>query len=486
MDPRNPRRTQLHLPLSIPLTATGAAGARDRTLMTEQNRQHNTNNPHLQRTYDFNNIDNNDFETHHQEEFHEEPTPELQERNTVSNQLEKMTKCSMKGAKLIEQRDEHVTELIKVVVRDSLWMRMKFLPDDLVDDFPTVYAGKSDYCVLSTIVNQTDEKKILDSRKEEMPYEDMAWFWVLYAPVVQEALGDLRTNKTKDMKKLFFKGMNLFFDCFVLSFVKSNIFLYIELQKERENFEAEPHGDDHSNTYDLLRTGNPELQNPEGGGEPPEVIKKEKRGPFHTLLHLAYMKKTHLILKTKHEDVLKAFLFNVLPFGIGKSKWNHCVKELNLKTFVSTSDEAFAMLALENNSIKWLDELINPNTKKKDLERTYYSQGNEKNKSPGWTDEGIDRFLELGELVKKVRKENVERMNKFNEWVKDKKRKRVLKGRERKSLDRIMKNGGCFHCVDNSDQDREAEERKKKRNRMLMTHFKSNEQEQGRLRLTAI
>ena len=42
-----------------------------------------------------------------------------------------MAKCSMKGAKLMEERDEQVIELRKISVKDSLWMRMKF-----VDDFP--------------------------------------------------------------------------------------------------------------------------------------------------------------------------------------------------------------------------------------------------------------------------------------------------------------------------------------------------------------
>ena len=87
-----------------------------------------------------------------------------------------------------------------------------------------------------------------------------------------------------------------------------------------------------------------------------------------------------------------------------------------MKDFITFSDEAFAMLAIENNAEKWRDSVKFPTLKKKDLPKALYTEGEEGN---GWSEAGLMRFIVLFKsLVKKRRDGGESRKNIEDEVLK--------------------------------------------------------------------
>ena len=54
------------------------------------------------------------------------------------------------------------------------------------------------------------------------------------------------------------------------------------------------------------------------------------------------------------------FVMKILSNVVGKSKWNNMGSKKLMNVFVTNSDEAFAMLVMENNCFKWVDKIENP------------------------------------------------------------------------------------------------------------------------------
>lgn len=83
---------------------------------------------------------------------------------------------------------------------------------------------------------------------------------------------------------------------------------------------------------------------------------------------------------------------------VGRRVWKKNSDLVPLRLFVTASDEAFAMLVLENNAEKWIDEIENPGKSRKDRSLSRYTEGIKESTSPNkWGKEGIQRFLELFE-----------------------------------------------------------------------------------------
>lgn len=123
---------------------------------------------------------------------------------------------------------------------------------------------------------------------------------------------------------------------------------------------------------------------------------------------------------------------------IGKMNYKKKSCSIVLSKYATVSDEAFALLSLENNYDTWMDMGLTGNTKSSKVPRKYTNGGKSQCKvatsqhNKGWSGEGLCRFNELFDLVEKNRaapyahhfEEN------FREWCEEKalgKRKKVEK-----------------------------------------------------------
>ena len=89
-------------------------------------------------------------------------------------------------------------------------------------------------------------------------------------------------------------------------------------------------------------------------GKCPELVK----GIYHQLMKMAYMPCTiETIFECGNDDLIYLFYTIYMSQSVGKHKWNHYRKTKHLSSFVSTADEAFVMVIVENNVAKWMNEL---------------------------------------------------------------------------------------------------------------------------------
>ena len=123
---------------------------------------------------------------------------------------------------------------------------------------------------------------------------------------------------------------------------------------------------------------------------------------------------------------------------IGKMNYKKKSCSFVLSKYATVSDEAFALLSLENNYETWIDMGLTGNTKTSKVPRKYTNGGKVQGKvgtskhNKGWSDEGLHRFNELFDLVEKNR--NLPFAHQFEEdfrkWCEEKalgKRKKVEK-----------------------------------------------------------
>ena len=116
--------------------------------------------------------------------------------------------------------------------------------------------------------------------------------------------------------------------------------------------------------------------------------------------------KLEIMMKRQNEKAYTTFCETVLPMVIGKNVWRHkCYTQL-LSEYVSVSDEAFALLLLENSWEMWKHQAEQDENKTTVFKTKYtvHSAGTKKNH--GWTREGLMRFIALVEEVKKDRNKN--------------------------------------------------------------------------------
>jgi hypothetical protein len=128
----------------------------------------------------------------------------------------------------------------------------------------------------------------------------------------------------------------------------------------------------------------------------------------------------------RNANMYKVFFDNFLPCVIKKSMFDHQVAvATNDRTLCTVSDEAFALLLLENSFDRWQDDIyrlqkgeVTPKRgqKRREFESdvpTRYTKGGivydkmVKNNDPkGWSADGILRYNELYAMVKEDRKTN--------------------------------------------------------------------------------
>ena len=123
-----------------------------------------------------------------------------------------------------------------------------------------------------------------------------------------------------------------------------------------------------------------------------------EHGPVHTLLDICKNSLIQDIYKCDNDDVILSFVECAVGSVIGRRLWKKRADLVKLSTFVTPSDEAFAMVVLENNANKWIEEFENPGRGNKVKSKARYTQGVYEAASPNtWGPEGIDRYMELWE-----------------------------------------------------------------------------------------
>ena len=110
--------------------------------------------------------------------------------------------------------------------------------------------------------------------------------------------------------------------------------------------------------------------------------------------------------------VFKLFFQEVLPHVVQKRKWRSCSHMQQLSTFVHESDEAFAMLVLENNCELWADIVDFPHKSKRERVKQRYVHP-----TRGWTLEGEIRYTNLLLELKAGKEKNVEDYSRLQDKV---------------------------------------------------------------------
>ena len=132
---------------------------------------------------------------------------------------------------------------------------------------------------------------------------------------------------------------------------------------------------------------------------------ESSKGQYHKLMCLAWNTcKIETVLETDDDDLLYIFYVCCVSRSVRKRRWNECSQKMKLRDFVDPSDEAFAMLVLENNVSKWMDELHNEGVVTgTSVRKTLYTQGDQGRK---WSTHGILRFIELWKICNEYRNNN--------------------------------------------------------------------------------
>ena len=125
----------------------------------------------------------------------------------------------------------------------------------------------------------------------------------------------------------------------------------------------------------------------------------------------------------KKPKLYGVFCKRFLKCVVGDNTWKANHLKRPVEEFVTNSDEAFALVTLENNYKRWSEMHKTGSSKQCVIEAKYTNSGESKKDGKtkefsGWSEEGIKRFNELHRLVKLDRKGNADFGNKLlSNWV---------------------------------------------------------------------
>ena len=153
--------------------------------------------------------------------------------------------------------------------------------------------------------------------------------------------------------------------------------------------------------------------------------------------------------KNLHYYFLKKCVINV----VSRKKWKENITKYTFNRFIHPSDEAFALIVLENNSKRYQEmaerEQTNVSTddNANENEKVEYSQPlfttvtkkGQRSSGKGWSKQGKDLLIDYTEFVKRKRRNN-EWMNRRSEYVKNRALKDSSKKRKRSSENDVEDN----------------------------------------------
>jgi len=115
-----------------------------------------------------------------------------------------------------------------------------------------------------------------------------------------------------------------------------------------------------------------------------------------------------LTMRENRNGAYVVFCENVLSQVVGKTKWKTEGHLLRMSEMATVSDEAFALILLENSYDYWEDMAMHCGDKSyvSKVQAKYTKNGAGTKKFQGWVEEGLVRFNNLARQVKASRKKD--------------------------------------------------------------------------------
>ncbi len=123
------------------------------------------------------------------------------------------------------------------------------------------------------------------------------------------------------------------------------------------------------------------------------LLRVNKKGPIHTIMDIAYHEKLEDIYRY-NDDVIYAFVTVILIKVVGCTRYRNASCMMRMNKYVDKSDEAFAIVCVENSCEKWITALNHPDMTQRNLPLSRYTQ-NQINNQRKWGSKGIRRFMQI-------------------------------------------------------------------------------------------
>ncbi len=112
----------------------------------------------------------------------------------------------------------------------------------------------------------------------------------------------------------------------------------------------------------------------------------------------------------ENPDVAFIFFEFFLPPVVGRKKFKMNADLKEISNFVTVSDEAFAVLLLENSWEKWADELVKRTNDPEKVKPPLFTKTPDSGKKfSGWSAQGIKYFNDLYDIIENDRKKDKKR-----------------------------------------------------------------------------
>lgn len=151
-----------------------------------------------------------------------------------------------------------------------------------------------------------------------------------------------------------------------------------------------------------------------------------------------------LLLKLRDdEETFRWLLQNVIAELVGKVNFERKAKSKKISEFVSISHEAFALLFLENYREVVEERAEMPKVERKKGQRRedttakgkYTGDGRGARRNGGWSDEGLERYADLFEMVRENRREDATREKGFEIRYQELMKNTTRKCKKKRGLD---------------------------------------------------
>jgi hypothetical protein len=107
-----------------------------------------------------------------------------------------------------------------------------------------------------------------------------------------------------------------------------------------------------------------------------------------------------ILMMRQDGETYAVFCENLLSQVVGRNEWKTRGGSALISEIATVSDEAFAILLLENNYDVWTKEVLGPTTGSDTVVTSKYTlNGAGTKKNQGWTNEGLNRYNKLAALV---------------------------------------------------------------------------------------
>lgn len=212
------------------------------------------------------------------------------------------------------------------------------------------------------------------------------------------------------------------------------------LKEERNNDGLGLSGNTHQNTVSSVNNSSAS-----------EMVFK---GPMHELLFITKEGKLIELYFEYGETLVYHFVSKILCNVIGKRKWNNmsCKKLMNI--FITNSDEAFAMLVMENNCLKWEDEYENPGMDRGMKIRTKWTETEDGSRN--WSVDGMRRYMELYKGLESRKQENKVRYYDIMNGMKRKQIEKHTYGSNKRKIKDLMQDEESAVVSNNELEELEA------------------------------